>query len=155
MHQALFIAYDFPPCRAMGGALRSAKFVKYLPEFGWEALVVSLKDNTRHTLEHNPNIIRLASATPYTKPYHLTPYGWAYTLYRQIKKRLKVKPVQLIYVSCPPFPQALAAWLLKKATHLPLVVDFRDPWTLNPLSEKNRLSQFISQSIFPPIEKRV
>ncbi len=139
----------------MGGALRSAKFIKYLPEFGWEGLVVSLKDETLHTAEHNPNLIRLRSATPYTKPYHLAPYGWAYNLYWHIKKQLKVRQVQLIYVSCPPFPQAVAAWLLKKASHLPLVVDFRDAWTINPLSEKKRVARLISQTIFPRLEKRI
>jgi glycosyltransferase involved in cell wall biosynthesis len=139
----------------MGGALRSAKFVKYLPEFGWKTLVMSLKSETLQTSEQNPNIIRLASATPYTRPYHLAPYGWAYNLYQHTKKLHKTKQIHLIYVSCPPFPPAVAALLLKKASHLPLVLDFRDAWTLSPLSNKSRVDGLISQNILPVIEKRV
>ncbi|MFH0964905.1 MAG: glycosyltransferase [Planctomycetota bacterium] len=42
MRKVLFIAYYFPP---MGGpgTQRSAKFVKYLPEFGWEPIVVTAR----------------------------------------------------------------------------------------------------------------
>ena len=40
--RALVIAYYFPP---LGGAgvQRTLKFVKYLPEFGWRATVVSTR----------------------------------------------------------------------------------------------------------------
>lgn len=37
-----------------------------------------------------------------------------------------------IYVSCSPFSSALAGVAIKKRTGRPLVLDFRDPWTLNP-----------------------
>ena len=87
MHQVLFIAYDFPPCQAMGGALRSAKFVKYLPEFGWNTCVFTLEKQP-NSLE-NHNIIRIPSATPYHKPYEVTPYGWAFNVYQYGKKFLQ------------------------------------------------------------------
>ncbi|MBC7186510.1 MAG: glycosyltransferase family 4 protein [Calditrichaeota bacterium] len=41
--RVLFVAYYFPPL-GMGGVQRAAKFVKYLPEFGWEPVVVTVKD---------------------------------------------------------------------------------------------------------------
>lgn len=37
-----------------------------------------------------------------------------------------------IYVSCSPFSSALKGLALKRRSGRPLVVDFRDPWTLNP-----------------------
>lgn len=37
-----------------------------------------------------------------------------------------------IYASCSPFSSALAAVAIKRRTGRPLVLDFRDPWTLNP-----------------------
>ncbi|MEX0729900.1 MAG: glycosyltransferase [Aquisalimonadaceae bacterium] len=37
-----------------------------------------------------------------------------------------------IYATCSPFSSALKGVQLKRATGKPLVVDFRDPWTLNP-----------------------
>ena len=39
-HKALLIAHGYPPCHAIG-ALRAAKFAKYLPRCGWEPTVVT------------------------------------------------------------------------------------------------------------------
>ncbi|MFQ5603266.1 MAG: glycosyltransferase [bacterium] len=43
MNTVLILAYYFPPL-GMGGTQRVAKFVKYLPQFGWRPLVVTVKD---------------------------------------------------------------------------------------------------------------
>ncbi|MGH2575635.1 MAG: glycosyltransferase family 4 protein, partial [Ignavibacteria bacterium] len=40
MRKALVISYYFPPM-GMGGVQRTAKFVKYLPEFGWKPIVLT------------------------------------------------------------------------------------------------------------------
>lgn len=42
------------------------------------------------------------------------------------------KQVDLIYVSCSPFSVAVRGVLLKWLSSKPLVVDFRDAWSLNP-----------------------
>jgi len=41
--KVLFIAYLFPPVGG-SGVQRSSKFVKYLPNFGWKPLVLTVKD---------------------------------------------------------------------------------------------------------------
>lgn len=41
--KVLIITYHFPPDSAMG-AVRPAKFAKYLPEFGWEPIVYTVRD---------------------------------------------------------------------------------------------------------------
>ena len=41
--KVLIIAYYFPPL-GMGGVQRVSKFVKYLPFFGWEPIVLTVKD---------------------------------------------------------------------------------------------------------------
>ncbi len=43
IRRVLFIAYYFPPL-GMGGVQRSLKFVKYLPEFYWEPIVLTVTD---------------------------------------------------------------------------------------------------------------
>lgn len=43
MKKVLIIAYHFPPDSAVG-AIRPAKFAKYLPEFGWEPVVYTVKE---------------------------------------------------------------------------------------------------------------
>lgn len=39
----LFIAYYFPPL-GMGGVQRATKFARYLPEYGWQPYVITVKD---------------------------------------------------------------------------------------------------------------
>lgn len=41
MHKVLMIAYYFPPM-GLSGVQRTAKFVKYLPEFGWKPIVLTI-----------------------------------------------------------------------------------------------------------------
>ena len=41
--RVLMIAYEFPPLAA-GGINRSLKFARYLPQFGWQPLVLTAKD---------------------------------------------------------------------------------------------------------------
>jgi len=43
MKNVLIVSYYFPPA-GMGGIQRAAKFVKYLPSFGWNPLVLTVKD---------------------------------------------------------------------------------------------------------------
>ncbi len=42
MKKLLLLSYYFPPL-GMGGTQRPAKFARYLPEFGWEATVLTVK----------------------------------------------------------------------------------------------------------------
>jgi glycosyltransferase involved in cell wall biosynthesis len=39
--------------------------------------------------------------------------------------------VSVIYVTCSPFSAAITGLILKKLTGLPVVLDFRDPWSFN------------------------
>ncbi|MBE3040848.1 MAG: hypothetical protein IMZ62_18785 [Chloroflexi bacterium] len=59
MHSVLMLCYSFPPL-AGGGVQRSAKFVKYLPRYGWQPLVVAARGRLLsqrfgldHTLAHD------------------------------------------------------------------------------------------------------
>lgn len=47
MRNLLFLSYYFPPM-GMGGVQRSVKFVKYLPMFGWNPIVLTVKDVRYH-----------------------------------------------------------------------------------------------------------
>ncbi len=70
MKKILFLCYYFPPM-GMGGTQRSAKFVKYLPRFGWEPHVVSVKEVQYYAHDYsvldelkNSTIIRTESWDP-------------------------------------------------------------------------------------------
>lgn len=151
MKKVLFIACHFPPTDEIGGSVRSEKLVKYLGDYGWKPKVVSLKEKgSRADIEIYPDVVRIQSLTPYIKPYQLTPYGWAYNVWRKLKEK---NEYDLIYVSCPPFPQILAAIFLKKKFQLPLVLDFRDAWSLDPNQEGSKLKRLVYKYVFPSFER--
>jgi len=50
--KVLIIAYYFPPL-GMGGVQRVCKFVKYLPSFGWEPVVLTVKDIEYFSQDHS------------------------------------------------------------------------------------------------------
>ena len=149
MRNVLFIAYDFPPGRGVGSGLRSAYFVRALADFGWQPSVVSLDGGQAE----QAGVVRLPSTTPWQRPYEVTPYGWAHALHRW----LKATPGfgwDLVYVSCPPYPQALAAAASAARNGVPLVVDFRDAWSLDPYQEGSRLKRLLYRYLFPHLERK-
>ena len=50
--KVLIIAYYFPPM-GMGGVQRATKFVKYLPQFGWKPVVLTVKDVEYLSFDHS------------------------------------------------------------------------------------------------------
>lgn len=54
MKTVLFISYYFPPM-GMGGVQRITKFVKYLPEYGWNAKVITVKPTLYYA--HDPQLL--------------------------------------------------------------------------------------------------
>lgn len=62
----LIIAYNFPPFGNIGWCIRITKFVKYLPLFAWEPIVLTIKkgnylvgSNTRSLLSELPTSIKI------------------------------------------------------------------------------------------------
>ncbi len=64
MKKVLILAYYFPPL-GMGGVQRILKFVKYLPEFGWKPVVVTVKNIKYHSYDYS----LLEEITKETKVY--------------------------------------------------------------------------------------
>ena len=56
-----------------------------------------------------------------------------------IRARSLANECDLIYASCSPFSSAISAAIVKRLTSRPLVVDFRDAWSLNPHTSHSRL----------------
>ena len=156
MRRVLFIAYQFPPCNEIGGSIRSEKFVDFLGLYGWEATVITLDENVgARSKECAREVVPVKSITPYKRPFNLVPYGWAYSILHLIKKRLTKENFDLLYVSSPPFPQALSAVYLKRKFGIPLVVDFRDAWSINPHQSKDKINRVYSRIVAPYLEKMV
>lgn len=49
---ALVVATHFPPNKRVGGVIRIAKFIKYLPENNWNSFVITAKSNELETFDN-------------------------------------------------------------------------------------------------------
>ncbi|MBN1894297.1 glycosyl transferase family 1, partial [bacterium] len=70
MKRVLLVAYYFPPM-GMGGVQRALKFAKYLPEFGWKASVLTVRETSYYARDESllkeakgADIIRTESFDP-------------------------------------------------------------------------------------------
>ena len=156
MKKVLIIAYYFPPL-GMGGVQRILKFCKYLPEFGWKPIVLTVEkigyfaedptllEEVRGKTEIYRTIDPLGffprSNSPFLSPFtkggrgisswFLFPdskIGWLPFAFSKGLKITEMEGVDLLFSSAPPYTSLLVGILLKKRTGLPLVLDFRDPW---------------------------
>jgi glycosyltransferase involved in cell wall biosynthesis len=85
MKNVLFISYYFPPM-GMGGVQRSAKFVKYLPESGWNPTVLTVRDV--HYYHHDPSLSADVSRARIFRTESLDPLRLAHGLSRRRSKTL-------------------------------------------------------------------
>lgn len=75
IRRVLFVAYQFPPAGGIG-VHRVVKFIKFLPEFGWESSVLTVSNPsvplTDHSLSQDiPDSTRVVRAKTYEPSY-----GW-------------------------------------------------------------------------------
>lgn len=154
MPRLLMIAFDFPPTPNVGGALRSAAFARYLPEFGWEPTVLAYGEPGER-IEGGARIVRVPSRTPWSRPYEVRAFGWAARVAPSAAKLLGEVPHHAMYISCPPFPQAEPLTRIAGEAGLPCVVDFRDAWSLDPYREGSRLKRFLYRTWVPGAERRL
>jgi len=59
MRKILIVSYHFPPDASVGG-MRPAKFAKYLPQFGWEPIILTVKERY-HSLTDQSKLKNLGS----------------------------------------------------------------------------------------------
>lgn len=155
MKKVLMISYFYPPLGGVG-IIRTLKFSNYLPKFGWMPYVLTVKNRDRFytnigndripahvkvykswNLFNNLSIFEGGLRRVGVNSQILVPdayIGWIPLAIKKAEKIIKEEDIDLIYVSCPPHSQSLIGAKLRSITGVPLVVDFRDAWTLNPYS---------------------
>lgn len=151
----LFVAFEFPPL-ASGGVQRSLKFVKYLPDFGINPVVITIEEkdyplvlssyyidkDLQQDVPSGTKIERIHCDAPSPASNKLAKWARVYFSvsenfktywYKSLKEKLpaiieEYKPLA-VYVTIPPFAMA-PLWLkLLKGSSLPLIIDFRDAWS--------------------------
>ena len=152
MKRVLFIDYCFPPLAA---DWRGAALAKFLPEFGWQPIVVSAAESVTydkdysllqeipagtevHRVGHREPVGKLSKAwqillnelrVNYSFPDHYK--SWRSPALQEARRILSKEKVDLIYSASPPFTTALVAMKLEKEFGIPWVADFLDGWAVN------------------------
>lgn len=162
MKNVLIITYIFPPM-AGSGVQRTLKFIKHLPQFGWQPEVVTIKPYVWNMSDsdmigevpksvgvhrcHSLEIRRLPASLRsifdlhtisrvrhlFEVPDHCI--GWLPFALLAAKDIMCTKRIDLLYSTSPPCTTHLIAYAIKKKYRIPWVADFRDPWTHHPRFE--------------------
>jgi glycosyltransferase involved in cell wall biosynthesis len=87
--RVLIVTYYFPPSGGPG-VQRVLKFVKYLPQFGWQPAVLTVLDGDYPA--RDPSLLK---EIPADVPVHRTPILEPYTVYRKLTGRKKGEAVDV------------------------------------------------------------
>ncbi len=131
------VEYNFPP-RAGVGVIRTIKLAKYLPNYGWRPIILSVKELMESTrpdyIEKNEfrelRVFRTKEVIPLekmvNKDVHL---GWSFSAFLKGLSIIKKENIEAIYASYPYATNMLAGSLLGRATSTPFLADYEDLWT--------------------------
>ena len=154
MKKVLLVAYHYPPLGG-GGVFRTLKFTKYLPEFGYQPHVLTVKNpmyrtkdptlikeipaeakiyrtfSFEHRILRAPRLLNMNLKWFYMPDEYI---GWLPFAVSFGAKLVKKENISVIYATSPIPTSLLIGFFLKKKTKKPLVIDFRDSWTDNPFN---------------------
>lgn len=162
MPKILMIVRNLPPAHTVS-AVRPSKFIKYLPEFGWEPYVITYSKNPDYGIDNSllPDIKK-------ARLYRVPPlvflrktcaavmrglrsvginlenelgadidFSWiTSSLMQFIRLSGTVKP-DIVWVTSVPNSTFLIVPLLKKISRAPIVIDFHNMWKLPAVSTPN------------------
>jgi len=84
MRKILIVSYHFPPDASVGG-MRPAKFAKYLPQFGWEPIILTVEERYHPLIDQS----KLKDLGPAPRVYRTRMLPQPGRLYLALKTRLR------------------------------------------------------------------
>lgn len=151
MPRLLIIAYYYPPLGGVG-AQRPLKFTRYLPEFNWQPIVLSVnvradsQQDFSLELSHSMStpVVRtkaciLPERIPWRLRYLISRYvllvdeqiGWFPFAINAARQIIAKQDIHAVLSTSPPYTTHLIGQKIKRSFHLPWIADFRDPWVGN------------------------
>jgi len=148
MKKILMIAYHYPPSAGSSGIQRTLKFTQYLPEFGWQPLLLTVKPmayaaTDQGQMSEIPDDMILWRSLALDAAQHLSIYGkylgllalpdrWMSWILSAIPAGLylikKHRPAA-IWSTYPIASAHLIGLILTRISGLPWIADFRDSMT--------------------------
>jgi hypothetical protein len=146
------VAYHFPPVGG-AGVQRSTAFVRYLPELGYEPVVITgpgeqygewtpLDATLGAGLPTDLEVVRVAGPVPAdssamrSRAEHWLRLASPFTRWWRegvVRAGGVLRDIALVYASLSPFESAEAALELARRLGVPCVLDLRDPWALDEM----------------------
>jgi len=169
MKKVLMIAFHYPPFQGGSGVHRTLKFSKYLPQFGWQPLVLTAQQLAYthvgvEQLAEIPEQVVVRRAFALDTARHLSVRGhysrlmalpdqwvtwWLGSVFSGLRMVRKYRP-DALWSTYPIATAHLIALTLHAATGLPWVADFRDSMT-----EENYPRDWWSRQSYLWIERRI
>lgn len=149
----LIIAAAFPP-ESLSGAARPGRFAKYLPQFGYDPVVIcrSAPDlcstggpgDIRRVPPPSPGLrARVLAGAGKVIQRYLLPYDdsipWAAHALAEAEAILARRRVAAVLSTSPPVATHLVGLQIKRRHGLPWLADFRDPLAGNPFRSRRWL----------------
>ena len=146
MGNVLIIAYHFPPQAGSSGLLRSLKYCRYLPQFGWHPAVLTphtrayerIDEKSLNSIPKGVPVIRsfaidtkkhLGIGGRYLR-YMALPDRWVSWVFGGVPTGLRAvreHKIDVLYSTFPIMSAAVIGLWLQRFTGLPWVLDLRDP----------------------------
>jgi len=139
MKKVLTVAKYFPPIGGVG-TFRITKFVKYLPNFGWQPIVLTVQKDCYSNkvwldadLESNiPKDIHIyRTKILHSKIINDEGIKWLPFLIPTLIRMIYKEKPNLVFITGGPFFPFIVCPIVKFFFKLPYVVDLRDPWKLS------------------------
>jgi len=156
--QVLYITYNYPPVGG-SGVQRGLKFTKYLPDFGWDSIVLTaapfwvkqpkdrslMKEVKPHQLVYRTFTLdaqwlykllwgfRFPKAVYWLMFHIFIPDAqvlWLPFAKIMIRKIIRLHQPDLVFISGPPFSQMQLGKWISDHFGIPYILDFRDDWSL-------------------------
>jgi glycosyltransferase involved in cell wall biosynthesis len=146
--RALIVAYHFPPQAGSSGLLRSLKFCRYLPEFGWLPTVLTISPHAYESTDPSqiaevPAAVKVIRAFGLDSRRHLSVWGrylrttalpdrwitWSLGAIPAGVYAIRKHKIDVIFTSYPIASAVLIGYFLHILTGKPWLVDFRDTMT--------------------------
>jgi len=137
LKKILIISPHFPPSN-LAAVHRSRLFAQHLPSFGWEPVILTVKEkHYEEKPDHNlekllPEGLKIekASAFSVTRPRLIGDIGLRafFQLYKKAKQLIKKEKIDFLYIPIPSFYVALLGRWLHASTGIKYGIDYIDPW---------------------------
>ena len=174
--EILYLSYHFPPYSNILSN-RATEFSKRLIESGYKIFVVSAKNNKNAPIDKE---LLKAVDSPFIKNAQVYNLSFSSSSMASSVKKISIlkelfniflffhwlplsfvkscqiirkNNIRIIFTSAPPFFSLVLGYMLKKIFKIPLVAEYRDPWSDNPYFLGN-VSEFTKKN-YKKIDKKV